>query len=67
MKKQILSKLSKIQKLAEQTGMEGKLSIEFTGCSVYDWDLVIESISEFPRHNHIVQVTPNLTVTLLLG
>jgi len=67
MKKQILTKLAKIQKVAEQTGMEGKLTLEFTGCSVQDWDNAIESITEYPRHNHFVQVTDKLTVTLLLG
>jgi len=67
MKKQILTKLAKIQKVAEQTEMEGKLALEFTGCSVQDWDNAIESITEYPRHNHFVQVTNKLTVTLLLG
>ena len=67
MKKQILNKLTKIQKVAELTGMEGKLTLEFTGCTMQQWDNAVESITEYPRHNHFVEVTPKLTVTLLLG
>jgi hypothetical protein len=67
MKKQILNKLAKIQKVAEQTGMEGKISLEFTGCSIADWDNAVESITEYERFNHFVQVTPKLTVALLIG
>lgn len=67
MKKQILNKLAKIQKVAEQTGMEGKITLEFTGCTMLEWDKAIESINEYPRYNHFVEVTPKLTVTLLFG
>jgi len=67
MKTQILNKLSKIQKVAEQTGMGGKITLEFTGCTMQEWDNVIEGIIEYPRYNHFVEVTPKLTVTLLLA
>ena len=67
MKKQILSKLAKIQKVAEQTGMEGKITLEFTGCTMAEWDAAVESINEYPRYNHFVEVTPKLTATLLFG
>lgn len=67
MKKQVLKKLLKIQKLAEATGMEGKVTLEFTGCTMQEWDEALESINEYPRYNHFVSVTPKLTVTLLFG
>lgn len=67
MKKQILNKLVKIQKVAELTGMEGKVTLEFTRCTRQEWDNAVESITEYPRYNHFVEVTPKLTVTLLFG
>lgn len=67
MRNQILNKLKKIQKVAETTGMEGKVSLEFTGCTSQEWDSVIESITEYPRHSHFVNVTAKLTIALLLG
>ena len=67
MKKQILNKLVKIQKVTELTGMEGKVALEFTGCTMQEWDNAVESITEYPRYNHFVEVTPKLTVTLLFG
>lgn len=67
MKTQILNKLVKIQKVAELTGMEGKVTLEFTGCTMQEWDNAVESITEYPRYNHFVEVTPKLTVTLLFG
>ena len=39
MKKQILNKLAKIQKVAELTGMEGKVTLEFTGCTMQENDV----------------------------
>ena len=63
MKKQILNKLVKIQKVA----VEGKVALEFTGCTMQEWDNVVESITEYPRYNHFVEVTPKLTVTILFG
>lgn len=67
MKKKILAQLAKIQKVAELTGMSGKISIEFSGVSVADWDRAVESITEYPRMNHFVSITDKLTVALLLG
>ena len=67
MKKQILSKLQKIEKVAKQTEMQGTINIEFTGCTMQEWDNAIESINEYPRYNHIVEVAPKLNVALLLG
>ena len=67
MKKKILAQLAKIQKVAELTGMSGKISIEFSGVSVSEWDKAVEGITEFPRMNHFVSVTDKLTVVLLLG
>jgi hypothetical protein len=32
-----------------------------------EWDNAIENITEYPRYNHFVEVTPKLTVTLLFG
>lgn len=66
MKTKILKKLSQIKKLAESTGMEGKVTLKFTGCSIQEWDNIIESITEYPRYNHYVDVTPGLSVSLLL-
>lgn len=66
MKKQILKKLKQINKVAELTGMEGKVTLEFSGCSVQEWDDTIDSISEYPRYRHFVSVTPKLTVILML-
>jgi hypothetical protein len=67
MKSKIINSLKKIQKLAEQTNIEGQLTIEFKGCTINNWDKAIESIAEFQRYKHHIQVTPKLTVTLLLG
>ena len=67
MKKVILKKLSDIKKVAESTGMEGCLTLEFTDCSINEWDNIINGIDEYPRYNHFVNLTPKLTVTLLLG
>ena len=47
--------------------MEGKVALEFTGCTMQEWDNAVESITEYPRYNHFVEVTPKLTVTLLFG
>ena len=66
MKTKILKKLAQIKKTAEQTGMEGKITLKFTGCTMEEWDNAIESINEYPRYNHFVEVTPKLNVTLLL-
>jgi hypothetical protein len=67
MKKIILSKLKKIEKLADETGMQGTVNLEFDNCSISDWDSAIESIVEYPRNKHFIQVTPKLLVTLLLN
>ena len=67
MKKQILDKLAKIQKVAEATGMKGEIRIEFDGCTIQEWDEAIESITEYPRHRHNVTVSTGLNVALLLG
>jgi hypothetical protein len=67
MKKQILNKLAKIQKVSELTGMEGKVTLEFTGCTMQEWDEAVESITEYPRYKHFVQVTPKLNVILLFS
>ena len=65
MKTKILKKLAQIKKLAEVTGMEGKVTLKFTGCTMQEWDDAVESITEYPRYNHFVEVTPKLNVTLL--
>lgn len=65
MKTKILKKLAKIKKVAELTGMEGNLTLRFTGCTMQEWDNTIESITEFERYNHFISVTRKLTVTLL--
>lgn len=67
MKTKILKKLAQIKKLSASTGMEGKVTLKFTGCTMQEWDNAIESITEYPRYNHFVEVAPNLTVTLLFG
>jgi hypothetical protein len=66
-KNEILLKLTQIQKLAELTGMEGRVKLEFTGVTIQQWDVIIHSITEYPRHEHLVTVSPKLTVVLLLG
>jgi hypothetical protein len=66
MKKQILKKLNQIAKIAIATGIQGKISLNFTGCTVKEFDEAVESISEFPRWKHFVDVAPKLTVTLLI-
>ena len=65
MKTKILKKLAQIKKLAETTGMEGKVTLKFTGCTMQEWDDAVESITEYPRYNHFVEVTPKLNVILL--
>ena len=65
MKTKILKKLAQIKKLAEATGMEGKVTLKFTGCTMEEWDNAVESITEYPRYNHFVEVIPKLNVTLL--
>ena len=66
MKKQILTKLKAIAKAAAATNMEGKISVTFSGCSIAEFDAAIESITEFPRWKHFVDITPKLTVTILI-
>ena len=65
MKTKILKKLAQIKKLAEATGMEGNVTLKFTGCTMQEWDNAIESLTEYPRYNHFIEVTPKLTVALL--
>ena len=65
MKTKILKKLAQIKKLAETTGMEGKVTLKFTGCTMQEWDDAVESITEYPRYNHFVEVTQKLNVILL--
>ena len=65
MKTKILKKLAQIKKLAEATGMEGKVTLKFTGCTMQEWDDAVENITEYSRYNHFVEVTPKLNVTLL--
>ena len=65
MKTKILKKLAQIKKLAETTGMEGKITLKFTGCTMQEWDDAVENITEYPRYNHFVEVTPKLNVILL--
>jgi hypothetical protein len=67
MKKTIIKKLKEIEKVALSTGIEGAVSLEFTGVNLNDWDAAIDSITEYPRHQHFINVTPKLTVALLLG
>lgn len=67
MKTQILNKLNQIKEVAEMTNMSGNITLEFTGCTIKDWDCAVESITEFPRHRHFISVSENLTVALLLG
>jgi hypothetical protein len=67
MRKKVLKHIDKIRKTAEETNMQGQVTLEFTGCSVQEWDDVINSIIEYPRYKHFVQITPELTITLLLG
>ena len=66
MKKQIIKNLRAIQKLASVTKMEGKISISVSGCSIDQFDELIESINEFPRINHFIEVAPKLTVAILM-
>jgi hypothetical protein len=65
MKKQILKKLNKISKLAE-IGIEGQLTLSFSGVSVSEWDSIIESITEYPRYNHNIEINNKLNVFLIL-
>jgi len=67
MKKQILTKLNAIAKAAALTQMEGTISITFSGCSVSEFDSAVDSINEFPKWKHFVDVAPKLTVALLMG
>jgi hypothetical protein len=67
MRAHILIRLRQIKKAAMLTGMKGEVCIEFTGFTVAEWDNIIASINEYPRRKHFVQVTPELTVSLLLG
>lgn len=66
MKKKVLKKLKAINDLAELTKMEGRLLLRFTGCSVKEWDAVLEQITEFQRENHVIQINDNLIVLLIL-
>ena len=65
MKKQILKKLNVIAKLAE-IGIEGQLTLYFSGVSVVEWDAIIDSITEYPRYNHNIEINKNLNVFLIL-
>ncbi len=66
MKKKILEKLNQIEAIAKLTEMEGKVSLQFSGCSMIEWDDAVNSITEYPRYNHFVEVTPKLQVALLI-
>ena len=66
MKKQILKKLKQIETVAKSTEMEGKLTLKFSGCTMQEWDNAVNSITEYPRYNHFVEVTQKLQVALLI-
>lgn len=66
MKKQILKKLNQIAKIAKVSGVEGKLSVSFSGCSVKEFDEAVESITEFERYRNNVQIAPKLSVNIIL-
>ena len=67
MKKRILKSLAQIKSVAEKTGMRGRLTLEFSGCTMSEWDSTIESITEYPRLNHIIEIAPHLNVALLIS
>lgn len=69
MKQDILNRIAKIKEVAEYTGIQGNVSIEFSGevIPVSEWDSMIESITEYPRYNHVLTVANKLTVSLLLN
>ena len=46
--------------------MEGKLTLKFSGCTMQEWDNAVNSITEYPRYNHFIEVTPKLQVALLI-
>lgn len=67
MKKAILKELNKIKKFASTCPVEGKLTLSFEGYTVAEYDEAIASITEFPRFNHFIEITPKLTVTIILN
>lgn len=65
-RKTILNRLKFIKNTAEETKIEGTLSISFTGIAPNVWDEIIESITEYPRVDHIIEVNDKLNVSLTL-
>lgn len=67
MKEEILEKFRKIEQTAKQTGVKGRLELHYDGIDVYEWDAMIESITEYPRLDHLFTVSEGVTVYLLLN
>ncbi len=67
MKSEILDKLKAIKELADTTGIQGNLSLEFTGYTIDEWDAELEQITEYPKYKHFIEISPKLIVSLLLG
>ena len=70
MKKEILKKLRQIKRVAQQTGMAGSVYVYFSVEGLPDWnewDNILGSITEFPRHKHVFSVTQELSVYVMLS
>lgn len=65
MKEEILEKFRKIEQTAKQTGFTGRLELHYDGIDAYEWDKIIESITEYPRIDHLFTVSEEVTVYLL--
>lgn len=66
LKKEVLEKLSKIKLLADSINLKGNIELSFTGVPVSVWDDVLNSIIEYPKYNHVVEVAEGLNVYILL-
>ena len=64
LKELVLKKLCEIKELAESTGCKGQLELSFN-CGWKEFDSMLNSLNEFPKHKHNVEVVEGLNVFLL--
>lgn len=68
MKKEILKKLKALKKLAEQTGLRGRVEIEIPNVNnVAEWENAINSITEFQHEKHVFWIAPKLICYVTIG
>lgn len=69
MRQEILNKLAQIKAVSELTGMQGNVTVEFNipPGQMDAWDKAVESITEYPRYRHNIEVCKGMNVQLLVS